>query len=364
LRAETGRLPFIFFPSSFYLHGRKRSLRPCSLDRDGHGARGKGVLMLIVAENLIADLVSPADAFAAVEATFAAMARGEAYNFPVVREALGEGRQYGFKSGLDRAGAMLGVKAGGYFPGNLAKGMINHQSSVFLFDPDTGRPLAMVGGNLLTALRTAAASAISIDRLARKDARVLGIVGAGHQAGFQLRAAARVRAFERVVAWNLHSDMLPGLGKVAAEVGLPFEAVKLDRLGAEADVIVTITSSPAASLMDAHVRAGTHLACMGTDTKGKQEVEPALLGRARVFTDEVAQSVSIGEAQHAVAAGLLAEGAIVPLGQVLTGAHPGRSSADEITLFDGTGVGLQDLAVAAVAVTRARERGLGTEVAV
>ena len=319
--------------------------------------------MLIVAENLIADLVSPADAFAAVEATFAAMATGAAYNFPVVREALGEGRQYGFKSGLDRTGAMLGVKAGGYFPGNMARGMINHQSSVFLFDPDTGRPLAMVGGNLLTALRTAAASAISIDRLARRDARVLGIIGAGHQAGFQLRAAARVRGFDRVIAWNLHPEMLPKLGAVAAELGLPFEGVPLERM-VEADVIVTITSSPAASLMSAHVRAGTHLACMGTDTKGKQEVEPALLARATVFTDEVAQSVTIGEAQHAVAAGLLAEGAIVPLGQVLAGMHAGRTSADEITLFDGTGVGLQDLAVAAVAVARARERGMGVEVGV
>ncbi len=196
--------------------------------------------------------------------------------------------------------------------------MINHQSSVFLFDPDTGRPLAMVGGNLLTALRTAAASAISIDRLARPDARVLGIVGAGHQAGFQLRAAARVRRFERVIAWNLHPEMLPKLGAVAAELGLPFEAVELPRMR-EADVIVTITSSPAASLMAAHVSPGVHLACMGTDTKGKQEVEPALLAGASVFTDEVAQSVTIGEAQHAVAAGLLDASAIVPLGDVLTG---------------------------------------------
>jgi alanine dehydrogenase len=317
--------------------------------------------MLIVPEALIADLVSPADAFAAVEATFAAMARGEAYNFPVVREALGEGRQYGFKSGLDRAGGQLGVKAGGYFPGNAAKGIINHQSTVFLFDPDTGQPTAMVGGGLLTALRTAAASALSIDRLARKDARVLGIVGAGHQAGFQLRAAARVRAFDRVIAWNLHPEMLPKLGAIAAELGLPFEAVDLPRMR-EADVIVTITSSPTASLMAAHVSPGTHLACMGTDTKGKQEVDPALVAGASVFTDEVAQSISIGEAQHAVAAELLDASAIVPLGDVLIGRHPGRRSAQEITLFDGTGVGLQDLAVAAVAVKRARERGLGTEV--
>lgn len=319
--------------------------------------------MLIVPEALIAQLVTPEDAFRAVEACFAAMARGEAYNFPVVREALGEGRQYGFKSGLDRAGGQLGVKAGGYFPGNAAKGLINHQSSVFLFDPDTGRPVAMVGGNLLTALRTAAASALAIDRLARPEARVLGIVGAGHQAGFQLRAAARVRRFERVIAWNLHPEMLPKLGAVAAELGLPFEAVDLPRLR-EAEVIVTITSSPAASLMAGHVAPGTHLSCMGTDTRGKQEVDPALVAGASVFTDEVAQSISIGEAQHAVGAGLLDASAIVPLGEVLTGAHPGRQSETEVTLFDGTGVGLQDLAVAAVAVTRARERGLGVEVGV
>lgn len=319
--------------------------------------------MLIVPEALIAGLVSPEDAFTAVEATFTAMAWGQAYNFPVVREALGGGRQYGFKSGLDRSANMLGVKAGGYFPGNAEKGLINHQSSVFLFDPDSGRPVAMVGGNLLTALRTAAASALSIDRLARADAKVLGMVGAGHQAAFQLRAAARVRRFDRVIAWNLHPDMLPRLGAVAAELGLPFEAVPLERM-VEADVIVTITSAPAASLMAAHVKAGTHLACMGTDTKGKQEVEAALVAGASVFADEVAQSVSIGEAQHAVAEGTLDASSITPLGDVLVGRHPGRRTADEVTLFDGTGVGLQDLAVAGVAVQRAVERGAGVEVAV
>ena len=317
--------------------------------------------MLIVPENLIAGLVTPDDAFAAIEACFAAMAREEAYNFPVIREALGEGRQYGFKSGLDRAGGVMGVKAGGYFPGNAARGMINHQSSVFLFDPETGRPTAMVGGNLLTALRTAAAAAISIDRLARKEAKVLGMIGAGHQAQFQLRAAAKVRQFEKVIAWNYHPDMLPKLGEVAAELGVPFEAVPLERM-VEADVIVTITSSPAASLMSAHVGPGTHLACMGTDTKGKQEVEPALLARARLFTDEVAQSVSIGEAQHAVAGGLVRAEDITPIGAVIAGLAEGRQSDDQITLFDGTGVGLQDLAVASAAVRIAVEQGKAVSV--
>ncbi|MBK5927562.1 iminosuccinate reductase BhcD [Rhodobaculum claviforme] len=319
--------------------------------------------MLVVPEALIADLVSAEDAFAAVEATFAAMAREDAYNFPVVREALGEGRQYGFKSGLDRAGHLLGVKSGGYFPGNADRGIPNHQSTVFLFDPDSGQLKALVGGNLLTALRTAAASAISIDRLARADARVLGMVGAGHQSAFQMRAAARVRKFDKVVGWNYHPEMLPRLAETAAELGLPFEAVSLEEMGAQADVIVTITSSNAPSVMDAHIRPGTHLACMGTDTKGKQEVEAAILARARVFTDEVAQSVSIGEAQHAIAQGLIAEGDITPIGAVINGTAPGRQSDDDITLFDGTGVGLQDLAAADVAVRRAVERGMASDVA-
>ena len=192
---------------------------------------------------------------------------------------------------------------------------------------------------------------------------MLGMVGAGHQATFQLRAAAKVRGFEKVIAWNYHPDMLPKLGEVAAELGLPFEAVPLERM-VEADVIVTITSSPAASLMDAHVSAGTHLACMGTDTVGKQEVEPALLARARVFTDEVAQSVSIGEAQHAVAGGLIRAEDITPIGAVIAGLAEGRQSDDQITLFDGTGVGLQDLAVASAAVRLAREKGVAREVAV
>ncbi len=320
--------------------------------------------MFIVPERLCPQLISMEDAFDAVEAVFGAMARGDAYNFPVVREAIGHADAlYGFKGGFDRAGLTLGVKAGGYWPHNLERfqGVINHQSTVFLFDPDTGRVSAMVGGNYLTAARTAAASSVSIAHLARKDARVLGMVGAGHQAGFQLRSAAKQRAFEKVVAWNLHPDMLPGLASVAAEVGLPFEAVALDGLR-EADVIITITSSFTPSLMAAHVSPGTHLACMGTDTRGKQEIEAALLAGATVFTDEVAQAVTIGESQHAVAAGLIAEGAITPIGAVVNGTHPGRTSDAETTLFDGTGVGLQDLAVSARIVATARARGLAIEV--
>ena len=320
--------------------------------------------MLIVSEETCKEVVGRADAFDAVEKVFGAMAAGDACNFPVIREAIGHADAlYGFKSGFDRAGLALGVKSGGYWPGNAGKGLTNHQSTVFLFDPDTGMLSALVGGNYLTAVRTAASSSVSIAHLARQDAKVLGMVGAGHQAGFQLRAAAEQRNFEKVVAWNPHPEMLPKLAKIAGEIGLPFEAVERERLGAEADVIITITSAFEPLLMKDWIRPGTHLACMGTDTAGKQEVDTALVAAATVFTDEIAQSVSLGEAQHAVAAGSLPEADITPIGAVINGVHPGRTSDDEITLFDGTGVGLQDLAVASVAVKIAKERGLAAEVA-
>jgi ornithine cyclodeaminase len=325
------------------------------------GAQVPSHELVIVPEGMIADILTREASFDAVEKVFAAMAAVDAYNFPVVREAIGhEDALYGFKGGFDRTGGVLGLKAGGYWPHNLERrGIINHQSTVFLFDPDTGRVKAMVGGNYLTALRTAAASSVSIRHLARPDAKVLGMVGAGHQAKFQLRAAAETHPFEKVIAWNMHPEMLPGLAEVAAEVGLPFEAVELPGMK-EADVIITITSSFAPTLLASHVSPGTHLACMGTDTKGKQEVEAALLGKSTVFCDEVAQSVSIGEAQHAVAAGIVAEGDIAQVGAVINGTHPGRASAEEITLFDGTGVGLQDLAVADAIVTAAVDAGTAT----
>ncbi|WP_375574008.1 MULTISPECIES: iminosuccinate reductase BhcD [Seohaeicola] len=319
--------------------------------------------MLIIPEDVCAQVVTPEAAFTAVEGVFAAMARGDARNFPVVREALGHADAlYGFKSGFDKAGMALGVKSGGFWPGNMARGLTNHQSTIFLFDPDTGQLQALVGGNYLTAIRTAAASSVSIAHLARPDARVLGMVGAGHQSAFQLRAAVRQRKFEKVLAWNPHPEMLPKLAAVAAELGLPFEAVEREALGAAADVIITITSAFEPLMMRDWIKPGTHVACMGTDTKGKQEVDANLLAAASVFTDEVAQSVTIGEAQHAIGAGLISEGDITPIGAVINGTHKGRTSADQITVFDGTGVGLQDLAVAHVAMRGAQERGLGAAV--
>jgi len=317
----------------------------------------------MVSEAVCEAVIDTESAFLAIEQVFAAMAKKNAYNFPVIREAIGHADAlYGFKSGFDRSALTLGVKSGGYWPGNSAKGMTNHQSTILLFDPDNGCLKALVGGNYLTAIRTAASSAVSISHLARPDSKVLGMIGAGHQSAYQLRAAVKTRQFEKIVAWNHRPEMLPDLKAVADSVGLPFESVSREQLGAEADVIITITSAFEPLLMKSWIKPGTHLACMGTDTMGKQEVDDELVESATLFTDEIAQSISIGEAQHAVAKGTVDSSDITPLGDVINKVHLGRASDDEITLFDGTGVGLQDLAVASVALRLAIESGKAVSV--
>lgn len=319
--------------------------------------------MYYVPEEDVRSLISHDMAFDAVRDVFASAAAQEARNFPVIREELGYADAlYGFKSGFDLRNKVLGLKSGGYWPGNESAGLTNHQSTVLLFDADTGQPSALLGGNAMTAYRTAAASAISIDLLANPDVQVLGVVGAGFQSRFQVEAAVRRRPFTKIVAYNYHPEMLSNLERVARDLGLAFDAVSPQELAAQSDVIITISSSFAPQLMQDWIRPGTHIACMGTDTKGKQEIDAEILGAATVFTDEIDQSITIGEAQHACQSGLLSPQDITPIGAVINKAHVGRSSADEVTVFDGTGVGLQDLAVAEVIRTKAIKKGLGQQI--
>ena len=301
--------------------------------------------MQMITEQQVADFLDPDLAFFAVQDVFASMESG-AWNFPVVREALGyQDALYGFKSGFDPASGALGLKAGGYWPNNASRDLANHQSTIFLFDPDTGQCKALLAGNTITALRTAAASAVSIDRLAIKEPSTLGVVGTGHQSVFQLEAALRVRSFDEIVIWNRSHRDLTKHRKVAEFYGVSLREADLEVVVRSAQVIITITSCFEQLFPDEWVGRGTHVAAMGTDTKGKQELDPRLTQRALRFTDEIVQSKTIGEFQH-----LTTDVDITPIGAVIAGTAMGRTHDDQVTVFDGTGVGLQDLACAQAVV--------------
>jgi ornithine cyclodeaminase/alanine dehydrogenase-like protein (mu-crystallin family) len=318
--------------------------------------------MLIIPEQLACQLVSMGDAIAAVGDAFAASYAGKARSYPVVREQTGHADAvFGVKAGFDASLPLLGLKAGGYWPGNAASGLGNHQSSVLLFDADTGRAIALVGGNYLTGIRTGAASALATRALAAPDASILGLVGTGAQSIHQYRATCAVRPIARVLAWspNPDPDHAHTLRRAVEADGLRFDALPLEQVARHADVLITVTPSRAPLIRREWIRPGVHINAMGADTIGKQELEVELVTAATVFVDDVQQAISIGECQHAHAQHMLGAGQLtLTLGGLVSGAHR-RRTADDITIFDGTGIALQDLAVAALAYRRAQEARLG-----
>lgn len=321
--------------------------------------------MLVISEAHARELVSVEDAILEVERTFVSMARGTARNFPVVREMVGyQDAVYGVKAGGDVVAPLLGLKAGGYWPNNTGKGLGNHQSSTLLFDPETGRATALVSANYLTGIRTGAASAIATRYLSHQDASVVGLIGTGVQAEYQLKASMAVRELERVHAWSPSAESLEAFGKLVVGLGLDYVAEPdPEAVARHSDILITATPSRKALVERGWVKPGTHINAMGCDTRGKQELAPELVAASALFVDEAEQAVSIGEFQHAYARGLITtENLRGSIGQVIEGQCDGRRDADEVTIFDGTGVALQDLVVARLAVRLATERGLGMSV--
>jgi ornithine cyclodeaminase len=307
--------------------------------------------MQYVSEDVVVRLVRQDEVTRVIEAVYIEMARGSAVNFPIVRETLGYADAiFGFKSGFARSGPSLGVKAGGLWPGNRARGLANHQSTIVLFDCETGSPMALVRGTHLTALRTAAASAISIRHLARADAGTIGILGAGGQALAQLRAALPLRPFHTLFIADQSETAAKALALSLSENDIDIRLVSVEDMARNSDVIITVTPSFRPVIQADWVRRGTHLACMGADTQGKQEVAADLVASARLFVDDRAQALSIGECQHAHSAKLIGPDDLTLIGEVLDNVRPGRRNADDITLFDSTGVGLQDIAAGLLAL--------------
>ncbi len=316
--------------------------------------------MLIVPESLAATLVSAQDAIDVVGAAFVAAYEQKARSYPVVRESVPEFEAvFGVKTGFDSTLPALGLKAGGYWMRNAAAGRSNHQSTTLLFDPNSGQAMGLVGANYLTGVRTGAASALASRHLAREDATVLGLIGTGTQSVHQLRAAVAVRPLKKVLAWDPNKANLARFAKAAEELGLAFEPTEIADVARRSDIIITVTPSREPLLQRAWIKPGTHINAMGADTAGKQELDPALVQAASIVVDDAEQAISIGECQHAYRLGLIGRERLNRSLGAIIAARSSRRSDEAITLFDGTGVALQDLAVAALAYRRARERGLG-----
>lgn len=264
-----------------------------------------------------------------------------------------------------RVGNSVAVKWVNSHPNNPERhGLPTVIGTLILTDPTTGWPLAIMDATTLTAFRTGAGAAVATRILARPDAASLGIVGAGTQASYQIAAISHVRSLTRVVV----SDVRHGAAeKLAARVKEHAAAIDVvagsTEQAAGCDIVSTLTPSHKPIVKREWIANGTHVNALGADAAGKQELDPDILGDAVVVVDDWGQATHSGEVNVPLAAGILRPEHIRgTLGAILENAIPGRTKAKEITVFDSTGLAIQDAAVARVVFERAQREGLGTRI--
>ncbi len=263
---------------------------------------------------------------------------------------LNNGHMLGIMPGAMGERAVFGAKLISVFPDNFARGIQSHQGLVVLFDPETGTPVCVAHAGEITAIRTAAASAVATDALARKDARRLALLGYGEQAGTHARAMSKVRKLESISVWGRSPERASAFAKrMQAELGLPVHvSATVREAAAEADIICTVTAATEPILLGEWVRPGTHVNLVGSGFAGPAEVDNELVVRSRFFVDSREGVLQQGaEFLLAKAAGLIGDDHIIAeIGQVLAGDIEGRRSLDEITVYKSLGHVVQDLASA------------------
>lgn len=249
------------------------------------------------------------------------------------------------------------IKVNGNFPNNrAAHGLPTIQGAILLFDTVTGSPVALLDSIEITIKRTGAATAVAARCLARPESQVAMIFGCGTQARVQLAALRHQLDIRKVFLCDKDSTAAQTFASEVEHEGLDVDVPMRPLLASRAsDVIVTCTSSHTAFLGPSDVRAGTFIAAIGADNPEKSEIEPALMAKARVVTDLTEQCASMGDLHHAIRAGAMQAADVhAELGELVARRKPGRTASHEITLFDGCGVGIQDVAASAHAFELAR----------
>ncbi|MCS7252971.1 MAG: hypothetical protein RMK18_04910 [Armatimonadota bacterium] len=314
-----------------------------------------------VTEEQVREALTMHDAIEAVELAFREKALGNAIMPPKLIVPLPNGdirAMPAYLKGINLAG----VKVVNSHPKNRALGLPTVMAILIVVEPETGFPIALIEATHLTAMRTAAAGALATKLLARSDSRKVGLIGAGVQARYQLLALdAIMEHLEEVHIWSLEKELAHSLvaemqGKVSAKYFVHDEPSKVV---SEADIIVTATPSCAPIVMNDWVRNGAHINAIGADAPGKQELDPALLKRAKVFLDDWAQGTESGEVNVPLRSGLMSRDEISgEICDVLVGRLQGRTSDSEVTVFSSTGLAIQDVATAFVVLRRLNVAGL------
>jgi ornithine cyclodeaminase len=263
---------------------------------------------------------------------------------------LEDARAFGVMPGAMGPGEVFGAKLISVYPENFAQGRQSHQGVVAIFDPKTGAPAAIVHAGEVTAIRTAAASAVATDALARPEATRMAVLGYGEQAESHIAAISRVRRLEAVTIWGRSAEKAAAFAERASKRhGLKVEPAAGAREAVEeADIVCTVTAASEPILRGAWLKPGTHVNLVGSSRPGPVEADDDLVVRARLFADHRPSVLAQGaEILRAKAAGLIDDNHVLgEIGEVLSGVLPGRRSAEELTVYKSLGSIVQDLASA------------------
>ncbi|CAK7259722.1 MULTISPECIES: ectoine utilization protein EutC [unclassified Shinella] len=306
------------------------------------------------------------EAIACVEDAFHALATKAVAMPPILRLDIPEHRgEVDVKTAYVPGLSGFAIKISPGFFDNPKIGLPSTNGLMVLFSATTGLVEAVLLDNgYLTDVRTAAAGAVAARHLSRPDATVAVIFGAGMQAKLQLEALCLVRPIREARLWARDGKKAEAAAlELTARLGLPVRAEADGRAAVDgADIIVTTTPSETPVLKAEWLQPGQHVTAMGSDAEHKNEIEPAVITGAGLYVaDSLKQTRRLGELHHAIAAGLVTEGAGFPeLGEIIAGRKPGRSGPEEITVADLTGTGIQDTAIATLAAARAVAAGAGT----
>jgi ornithine cyclodeaminase/alanine dehydrogenase len=327
-------------------------------------------MTLLLSRDDVASVLTMPDCIAAVEGAFASLARGEA-DMPqraVIKVPAHHGLFLGMPAFLGGDQECLGLKLVTVYPDNPERhNLATTLGTLMLCDPATGAVIAIMDAGYLTAVRTGAASGVATRYLARQDAEVCTVFGAGVQARQQLIAVHHVRPLRQVHVLDVSADAAAAFARdLAAELDVPIEvATDAEQAVRAADIIVTASSSPTPILDGDWIRPGTHINNIGSHAPTTRELDTRTVERSYYVAD-------LREANLAEAGDLLIpieEGAVnadhiqASLGEVVIGTRPGRTDAEQITLFKSCGLAIQDVSTARAVLAAARERGIGTEVA-
>lgn len=258
-------------------------------------------------------------------------------------------------------GGIAGVKIVNVHPGNPKRGLPTVMAVVVLNSIETGAPLAVMDGTYLTDMRTGAAGGVAADHLARRDATVVGMIGAGRQARTQLQAISLVREIETVKVISRSVATCNRFREDMKRLGCDIVIAEGIRDVCDCDILVTTTPVREPIVDDDWVREGTHVSAIGADATGKEELDPMILKRSKIVIDDHAQATHSGEINVPLEEGVITVDDIYgTLGEVVAGIKPGRTSDIEVTVFDSTGLAIQDVSTANHVYQQAVERGLGT----